>query len=341
PYSIVSRSRISPIRITSGAWRSVFLSAACHDSVSTPTSRWVMTQPLCGCTNSTGSSMVMMWPRECSLRWPIMAASVVDLPEPVPPTTITSPRLFMTTSLRIGGSSSSTSVGISVLIVRSTAPNWPCRMYALTRKRSILCGLIAKLHSSVETNSLICLSFMRAPTIIPDCSAVSGVSVALWIVPSILMAGGKPVVMKRSEPSFSTILRSRFCVSLIACSRSMTFSSPKPSTLERASRAPGQRIARDACSCRPVSCAPSKVFLVHRPEPRLFLGDQALRQQLCQVLVQRLHAGRVPGLDGRIHLGDLAFADQVPDGRRPDHDLVRGDAPAADALEQRLRDHRT
>ena len=36
PYSMVSRSRISPIRITSGAWRRVFLSAACQESVSTP-----------------------------------------------------------------------------------------------------------------------------------------------------------------------------------------------------------------------------------------------------------------------------------------------------------------
>ena len=41
-YSIVSRSRISPIRITSGAWRSVFFSAASQLSVSTPTSRCVI-----------------------------------------------------------------------------------------------------------------------------------------------------------------------------------------------------------------------------------------------------------------------------------------------------------
>ena len=63
PYSMVSRSRISPIRMTSGAWRRVFFSAACQDSVSTPTSRCVMTQPLCGCTYSTGSSMDTMCPR--------------------------------------------------------------------------------------------------------------------------------------------------------------------------------------------------------------------------------------------------------------------------------------
>jgi hypothetical protein len=46
PYSIVSRSRISPIRMTSGAWRSVFFSAMCQLSVSTPTSRCVTTQRL-------------------------------------------------------------------------------------------------------------------------------------------------------------------------------------------------------------------------------------------------------------------------------------------------------
>ena len=39
--SIVSASRISPIRITSGAWRSVFFSAWCQECVSTPTSRCV------------------------------------------------------------------------------------------------------------------------------------------------------------------------------------------------------------------------------------------------------------------------------------------------------------
>ena len=60
--SMVSRSRISPIRMTSGAWRSVFFSAVSQPSVSMPTSRCVTMQFLCGCTNSTGSSMVMMWP---------------------------------------------------------------------------------------------------------------------------------------------------------------------------------------------------------------------------------------------------------------------------------------
>ena len=46
------------------------------------------------------------------------------------------------------------------------------------------------------------------------------------------------------------------------------------------------------------------------------------------------------GLDRGIHLRDLAFADQVADRGRADHDLVRRDAAAAGALQQRLRDHR-
>ena len=42
-------------------------------------------------------------------------------------------------------------------------------------------------------------------TMIALWSLVSGCSAARWISPSILMAGGKPVVMKRSDPFLSTI----------------------------------------------------------------------------------------------------------------------------------------
>ncbi len=67
-WSMPSRVRTSPIMITSGAWRRVFFSAASQLSVSMPTSRWVMMQPSCLCTNSIGSSMVMMCPVEFWLR---------------------------------------------------------------------------------------------------------------------------------------------------------------------------------------------------------------------------------------------------------------------------------
>ena len=56
-----------------------------------PSSRWLKVALLCGWTNSTGSSSVTMWTALVSLISFRMAASVVDLPEPVAPVTSTSP----------------------------------------------------------------------------------------------------------------------------------------------------------------------------------------------------------------------------------------------------------
>jgi hypothetical protein len=166
--------------------------------------------------NSTGSSIVMMWPRLFSLRCPIIAASVVDLPEPVPPTTKHKPRFVIATSLSCPGRSRSSNDGIFVTIVRMTAPTWPCWTNALTRNRPMPCGAMAKLHSFVASNSFACLSFMIERTISELCAEVSGRSANGRIVPSILIAGGKSLVMKRSEPLFSTIFFSKFCVSRTA-----------------------------------------------------------------------------------------------------------------------------
>jgi hypothetical protein len=43
------------------------------------------------CTYSIGFSMVRMWQARVWLMWPIMAARVVDFPDPVGPVTSTSP----------------------------------------------------------------------------------------------------------------------------------------------------------------------------------------------------------------------------------------------------------
>ena len=59
--SIVSTSRISPIRMTLGAWRSAARSASENVFVSEPTSRWLTVDLTCRCMYSTGSSIVMMW----------------------------------------------------------------------------------------------------------------------------------------------------------------------------------------------------------------------------------------------------------------------------------------
>ena len=59
---------------------------------SAPISRWLTMHRLWRCTNSIGSSIVRMWSVRLRLTSSIIAASVVDLPEPVGPVTSTSPR---------------------------------------------------------------------------------------------------------------------------------------------------------------------------------------------------------------------------------------------------------
>ena len=108
--SSVSMSRISPIRMTSGSWRSTWRSAAPNDSVSLPTSRWEMFDITSRCRNSIGSSIVMMFTRRLWLMWLIIAASAVDLPEPVMPVTSTRPRGRSAISSSTGGRSSSRTV---------------------------------------------------------------------------------------------------------------------------------------------------------------------------------------------------------------------------------------
>jgi hypothetical protein len=57
---------------------------------------------------------------------------------------------------------------------------------------------------------------MIARTSMPDCSAVSARSICGRISPSILIAGGKFAVMKRSEATFSTTRLRSSCISLMA-----------------------------------------------------------------------------------------------------------------------------
>ena len=76
---------------------------------------------------STGSSTVRMWPVRLALRWSIIAASVVDLPEPVAPATSTMPRLSMTRLSSTGGSFSSSNDGMTLRtkrIAMAMVPRW-------------------------------------------------------------------------------------------------------------------------------------------------------------------------------------------------------------------------
>ena len=86
--------------------------------------------------NSTGSSIVTMCLRAVVLIRSIIAASVVDLPEPVVPVRRMIPRSSSASSLITGGSSSSSTVLIVNGIARQTIEIDPRWRKAFTRKRA-------------------------------------------------------------------------------------------------------------------------------------------------------------------------------------------------------------
>src|SRR6185369_10977004 len=91
-----------------------------YDSVSEPTSRWLITDFLFSKTYSTGSSMVMIWQRRLLLMYWIIEATVVDLPLPVAPTTRISPRRNEEIFSRTGGRPSSSKDLITTGMTRKT-----------------------------------------------------------------------------------------------------------------------------------------------------------------------------------------------------------------------------
>jgi hypothetical protein len=86
--------------------------------------------------NSTGSSIVTMCLAYFELMWSIIAARVVDLPEPVVPVIRISPRSSSAISGITGGSISSSEVLIWKGIARQTSETEPRCTNALTRKRA-------------------------------------------------------------------------------------------------------------------------------------------------------------------------------------------------------------
>ncbi len=118
----------------SGAWRMALRSASWNERVSLPTSRWLKIDFFGVKTNSTGSSMVRMWPACTELRWSSIEARVVDLPEPVAPTTRIRPRFSITSCVRIGGRFRSAARGISAVMKRITQEIEPFCQNMLTRK---------------------------------------------------------------------------------------------------------------------------------------------------------------------------------------------------------------
>ena len=125
---MVSRSRISPTSTTSGSWRRMDFSAFLNECVSEKTSRWFTMHFLCWCTNSIGSSMVTMCSARSELTLSTIAASVVDLPEPVGPVTRMRPFGRSAICSTIAGSPSSSKPRILTGMTRMAAATAPrCR----------------------------------------------------------------------------------------------------------------------------------------------------------------------------------------------------------------------
>ena len=203
---IVSRSRISPTRITSGSSRSAYLSALWNDFVSVPTSRWFTMQFWWRCTNSIGSSTVMMCPRRSLLILSIIAASVVDLPEPVGPVTSTRPRGFSAIFVTAGGSPSWSSCLIVNGIWRIATDTQPRCLNTLPRKRASCWMPNEKSSSSSISKRFFWLSVSTEYASAIVSRGVSTCStLAFTMSPSTRSFGRSPAVRCRSLAPLETI----------------------------------------------------------------------------------------------------------------------------------------
>ena len=104
----------------------------------------------------------MMWDAEFLLRKSIIAANVVDLPEPLAPTMRIRPRRSMIMSFRISGMPSASSCGNSGVMKRSTIATLPRWWNTLTRNRPRPASEIAKSISRSFVNCSSCCSFMSS-----------------------------------------------------------------------------------------------------------------------------------------------------------------------------------
>lgn len=125
---MVSASRISPSRITSGAWRRQARRAERWSAVSVAISRWLMMHCWSRCRYSMGSSRVMIWAWRVRLIRSIRQARVVDLPLSALPVTSTMPWRRADSSITWGGMCSASQSGMWKATTRITAAREPrCR----------------------------------------------------------------------------------------------------------------------------------------------------------------------------------------------------------------------
>ena len=130
---IVTWSRISPTRMTSGSWRSAERSAPSKPMVSKPISRWFTIPRLSSNMYSTGSSIVTMCAGRLMFTTSSKLARVVDLPEPVMPVTRTRPRCSSASSRTRLGRLRRSKAGICEGMIRMTMPVVPRWRNTLTR----------------------------------------------------------------------------------------------------------------------------------------------------------------------------------------------------------------
>ena len=150
--------------------------------------------------NSIGSSTVMMWPLRSRLILSIIAARVVDLPEPVGPVRRTRPRGFSAIFAMLPGRPSSSKVLIANGICRTTIETHPRCLNTLPRKRARFWMPNEKSSSSSSSKRFFCCSVRTEYAIWSVSFGVSSKSDdALVMSPSTRSLGRSPATIWRSD----------------------------------------------------------------------------------------------------------------------------------------------
>src|SRR3984893_7668872 len=161
------------------------------------------------CTNSIGSSIVRMWSWRSLLILSIMAASVVDLSEPVGPVSSTRPRGLSQSLLTTGARPSWLNDLISKGIKRKTAAVAPRWLNTLARKRASPFNPNEKSSSRLSSKRCFWESVM---TLYASCLVSAGVICGRSSgtrCPCTRICGGELVVTWRSLPPISSSLFNR------------------------------------------------------------------------------------------------------------------------------------
>src|SRR4051812_37471167 len=161
-----------------------------------------MSDCLSRCRNSIGSSIVTMCRARVELMWSIIAASVVDLPEPVVPVSRMMPRSSSARSRMTGGRSSWSIERMSTGIARMTSDVEPRCLKALTRKRATP-GI--EYEKSTSLSSANSASLLGSSSIWRTAPSVSSPvrrdrPSIVRMTPSMRMTGGAGTLRGRSEP---------------------------------------------------------------------------------------------------------------------------------------------